>query len=67
MNAVRVECSSTDTLVQSPLDMPFLTLVARIFGVEVNFHDVQDHLQTDVPEFLLQIYEEPVLEAAPRI
>jgi hypothetical protein len=47
--------------------MPFIALIVRLFGGEINVHDTQDHLYTDVPEFLFQIYEKPVLKAALRI
>ena len=53
--------SSTDSLVVLALDMPRLTVVIRLLGREVDVSKLENHLNTNVPEFLLQIHKYDVL------
>ena len=47
----------TYSLIVLALNMPRLTLVIGFLGREVDFSKLKDHLDTDVPEFLLQIHK----------
>lgn len=56
-----------DAFVSLPLDVPVFAFEARVVRAKVDFSDVQDELESDVPEFLLQVYEQPVTIGAPRV
>ncbi len=64
---VYVGGGGADAFVPLALDVPVFAFETRVVGREVDFLDVQDELESDVPEFLLQVYEYPVAIAALRV
>lgn len=61
---VYVVCCCAYTLVHLTLDVPFFPFILRRLRGQVDVLDVKDHLDTDIPEFFLQLYKEKVLVSA---
>jgi len=51
----------TDSLVPLPLNVPIFSFVFWLLWSEIDVSHLQDHLQTDVPEFALQVNEDKIL------
>lgn len=61
MSGVDVLGGGADSLVPLPMNVPIFSFVFRLLRSKIDVSHLQDHLQTDVPEFALQIDKDEVL------